>query len=408
MIGLKRNMLFLGVVTLFTIGCDTEEKDVTPSVTAPESYVFERDGSSTVSYSGQTDRIAMATELASAMTDVDGASQENLLAMFRNEGPNGEDVSPFESAELNSSTKSIKSKVASSKDFFSANTTEAALYKNAFESMIAAQVTEIFPAWETLAAKGMAGQIADGSSTRFVSAKGLEYNQLLAKGLIGALMLDQINNNYLSNAVLDEADNRANNDAEVLEDGKTYTSMEHKWDEAYGYLFGASADGENPLNTLGSDDAFLNKYLGRVEDDSDFAGIAKEIFDAFKLGRAAIVAKNYTLRDEQAESIRENLSKVIGIRAVYYLQSGKNAISNGNYGSAFHDLSEGFGFVTSLRYTRKPNSSEPYLSAEEINTIVIEGLESENGFWELTPEFLDQASAQIASAFGFEVSSTIN
>ena len=40
------------------------------------------------------------------------------------------------------------------------------------------------------------------------NAGGLEYNQLVNKGLIGALMVDQMLNNYLSAAVLDEADNR--------------------------------------------------------------------------------------------------------------------------------------------------------------------------------------------------------
>ena len=49
-------------------------------------------------------------------------------------------------------------------------------------------------------------------------------------------------------------------------------------------------------------DSFLNKYLSRVEGDSDFAGIAEEIYNAFKLGRAAIVAKDYTTRNVQADS----------------------------------------------------------------------------------------------------------
>ena len=48
-----------------------------------------------------------------------------------------------------------------------------------------------------------------------------------------------------------------------------------------------------------------------------------DVYDAFKLGRAAIVAKNYTVRDEQVEILREKISMIIGIRAVYYLQGGK-------------------------------------------------------------------------------------
>jgi hypothetical protein len=78
--------------------------------------------------------------------------------------------------------------------------------------------------------------------------------------------------------------------------------MEHKWDEALGYLYGLEEDETAP--ELGVD-SFLNKYLDKVEGDSDFAGIADEIYDAFKLGRAAIVAKNYTVRDEQVEILRE-------------------------------------------------------------------------------------------------------
>ncbi len=75
-----------------------------------------------------------------------------------------------------------------------------------------------------------------------------------------------------------------------------------------------------------------------LKEMSDFAGIAQDIFDAFKLGRAAIVAKDYELRNEQAEILRTKISEVIGIRSVYYLQQGKNAIEAQNFGTAFHDL----------------------------------------------------------------------
>ena len=48
--------------------------------------------------------------------------------------------------------------------------------------------------------------------------------------------------------------------------------------------------------------------------DATYAiGIADAIYDAFKLGRAAIVAKDYTLRDEQAAIIKVELSKVVGV-----------------------------------------------------------------------------------------------
>jgi hypothetical protein len=43
--------------------------------------------------------------------------------------------------------------------------------------------------------------------------------------------MDQIVNNYLSKNKLDDGTNKINNTNKVLEDSKTYTTMEHTWDE---------------------------------------------------------------------------------------------------------------------------------------------------------------------------------
>ena len=377
-----------------------------PVIDLPESYSFSREGQSTVDFSGQTTRILMGEELISAMLDFDNATAETLLEMYRNETATGGDANPFARADLNAATKSIKSKVAASRDFFFTNTTEASVIKNDFETWINAQVNEVFPARNNLAAEGVAGQLADGTSTRWVNAKGLEYNQAVGKGLIGALMLDQALNNYLGTAVLDEADNRTNNDNEVVADGQVYTTMEHKWDEAFGYVYGTSVDPSNPNATIGEDDSFLNKYVGRVESDADFIGHADDIFQAFKTGRAAIVGKAYDLRDQEAALLRIRLSEVIAIRAVYYLQQGKNGLDQDvpNYGTAFHDLSEGFGFIYSLRFTRRPNSNEPFFTREEVDGFLndIYG-DLPNGFWDVTPATLDAVSDAIVAKFGFTI-----
>ncbi len=394
----------LAMLSLVAVSsCDNDDNK--PSVEAPATYSFMRDGQSTVSFSGQTARIQMATELIGEMKDFDNATLITALEMFRNETANGGDANPFASAELNASTKSVRSKTAASRDFFSTNVTEATAIKQDFENWITAQINEVFPNENTAAAAGTAGQIADGSSTRYISAKGLEYNQAVNKGLIGALMLDQMLNNYLGTAVLNEASNRADNDAGTVASGKTYTTMEHKWDEAYGYLFGTSVNPTNPVSEIGNEDAFLNKYLGRVEGDSDFAGIAQKVFDAFKLGRAAIVARDYTVRDEQAVVLRDLLSQVIAIRAVYYLQQGKNGLSQNPpaYGQAFHDLSEGFGFVYSLRFTRNPQTGASYFTKSEVDGFINSLVGNGNGFWDLTSATLDQISNSIAAKFDFTV-----
>ncbi|WP_420379764.1 DUF4856 domain-containing protein [Gilvibacter sp.] len=369
-------------------------------IEAPLTYSFDRDGATTVAFDGQTTRIRMAEEVVGALLDFDNATAESLSAMYNHQ----EGESNFQDAALNASGKNLSSKTAASRDYFFANTAESAAIRAAFESYLEKQVTEVFPGELQAAEPGVAGQLADGSSTRWVAPNGLEYNQLWIKGLIGALMTDQMINNYLSPAVLDEADNIENNDNEVVEDGKNYTTMEHKWDEAYGYLFGNSPSASNPLATLGDDDSFLNKYLGRVENDADFAGIAQELFDAFKLGRAAIVGKNYQLRDEQAAIIQERISEIIAIRAVYYLEQGRLALEQENYGTAFHDLSEGYGFIYSLRFTRNTVTGAPYFNRTEVDAMLAQLMEQgPNGLWDVTPAILSDLAETIAAKFSFTV-----
>ncbi|QLE02106.1 DUF4856 domain-containing protein [Galbibacter sp. BG1] len=390
----------LAVSTLILASCSNDDDNMggneTPEVTAPATYTFERGSESTVSFSGQTTRIAMAAELTGAMMDFDNISEELLLNMYTNEN------NPFSEASLNESTKNIKSKVAASAAYFATNTVLSNKIKADLESSLKAQVNEVAPNKEVIASKGVAGQIAATGSTklRYVSATGLEYNQVFAKSLIGGLMLDQVLNNYLSNDVLDEGDNQANNDNDVVEEGATYTTMEHKWDEAYGYVYGASQDPANPNTTLG-DDSFLNNYLGRLEADEDFQGIAADVFNAFKLGRAAIVAKNYVVRDEQADIIQEKLSLVPAVRAVHYLMGGKAAIEAEDYGSAFHELSEGYGFVYSLQFTHNPETNAPYFSNEEVEGFIAQLMEGENGLWDVSPEVLEEISVKIAAKFNF-------
>ena len=394
----KIALSLLVVGSIFT-SCSSDDDNTNVNIqqiATPLTYSFERNGESTVDFNGQTTRIAMAGELTSALMD-ETNSEAQLDGKFAHlEGDND-----FSDANLNASDKSIRSKVAASKDYFSSNTTLANVIKSDFDAWISDQATNVFPNWNATASAGNAGQLqqAGGGSIRYINAKGFELNQLVAKGLIGGLMTDQILNNYLSPAVLDEGSNIQNNNNGVVEDGKSYTTMEHKWDEAFGYLYGAEADPTMPV--LGAD-SFLNNYLNRLESDEDFAGIAQTVFNAFKLGRAAIVAKDYDLRDAQAQIIKENISKVSAVRAVHYLQAGKTKLAENDMASAFHQLSEGFGFIYSLQFTRQPNSDNPYFTNAEVMAFTAE-LSEGNGFWDVTPETLDAISESIAARFNFTV-----
>lgn len=395
--------LFVGL-SISLVSCGDDDGG-SISIAEPETYVFDRDGESTVSFSGQTTRILMAEEIIDALLD-NTLNEATIDAMYAHVGG----VNDFEDGAnfgLNASDKNVRSKTAASSDFFSANTTDAVAIKEDFDGWISMQVSEVFPKWETEATAGQAGfiQEAGGGPIRYINAKGLEYNQAFSKSLIGALMVDQILNNYLSTSVLDAETNVEDNDAGTLVEGKPYTNMEHKWDEAYGYAYGAAVNPVDPNLTIGADDSFLNKYIGRLEGDSDFAGIADEIFNAFKLGRAAIVATDYATRDAQAEIIREKISIVIAVRAVYYLQQGKAGLeaSSVDYASVFHDLSEGYGFIYSLQFTRRPNSDLPYFTKSEVESMIDDLMGGTNGLWDVTTATLDNISNEIAGEFSFTV-----
>lgn len=387
-------MALVAMASISLTSCDNDDEiTTTNNVVAPATYSFERNTESTVNFSGQTIRIQMADEIDAALLNP-SLTEAAIAAMYSHQqGQNN-----FSNADLNTSDKNTRSKTAASRDLFSTNSVDAAAIKEDFDRFITGQVTEIFPAWYNIATPGVAGQLqeAGGGAVRYMNGKGLEFNQAFVKGLIGALMVDQINNHYLAISVLDEASNREDNDLTVLVTGKNYTTMEHKWDEAFGYLYGNELNIENPVLNV---DQYLNKYLNRVEGDADFAGVAQDIYDAFKLGRAAIVAKDYVLRDAQADIIQEQLSELIGIRSVYYLQQGKNFLAN-DKATAFHDLSEGYGFIYSLQFTRNPRTNLPYFTKVEVDSFLAQ-LMTGNGFWDVTPALLDQMSDDIAARFNF-------
>ena len=111
---MKKTILFsaLTVSTLFLISCGDDDDDVitidpdtSTEVVVPSTFVFERDGESTVSFSGQTSRILMAEELISTMNDFGTASIDLLLDIYANEND------PFANQDLNESTRNIIGKI---------------------------------------------------------------------------------------------------------------------------------------------------------------------------------------------------------------------------------------------------------------------------------------------------------
>jgi len=408
---MKKTIILFGlsIISLAVTSCSDDNDDSIAGFNyeTPSTYTFDRNATSTVDYSGQTIRLQMLDEMGdyikTAAKNGTVADEDVLSEMYENTN------SHFSTNALNTSGNQLKDKTAASKDYFSllhggGSTAEQNSVRTFFED----QFTNAQSASQgNDASAGVAGAYLDGSSTRLFAANGLEPQQILLKGLMGATLLDQICNNYLSINKLDAATNRENNTNKVLEANKNYTTMEHNWDEAYGYIYGS-----DDLTATPNVFKYWSSYINQVNADSDFNTLKADIDLAFRKGRAAIVANDYVTRDAQIAIIKTKLALVPAVRSVFYLQEGKAKLSVDKGAKAFHALSEAYGFIMSLRYTNKPGTNNPYFSKAEVDAMLASLTSGTNGLWDidtLSPK-LDVISEQIATRFNFTVAqaATVN
>jgi len=399
-----KNLLLAAMPFLFAsiTSCSNDDSttEETFNYTVPATYAFERNAVTSVDYSGQTSRLLMLDEMGNyfktSATNGTVADDVVLSEMYLNTN------NRFVGTDLNTSGKQLKDKTAASKDYFTlylggGSTAEQVSVRDLFETQF--DNADLASQGATASA-GVAGAYLDGTSKRLFAANGLEPQQVLLKGMMGACFMDQVVNNYLSLNKLDESTNRADNTAKVLVAGKSYTTMEHTWDEAYGYIYGA-----DNLTVTPNVFKFWSSYINQVNADTDFNTLKGDIDLAFRKGRAAIVANDYAARDAQIDIIKAKLAMVPAVRAVFYLQEGKGKLATDNGAGAFHALSEGYGFIMSLRYTNKPGTNSPYFTKAEVDAMLASLTSGTNGLWDidtLGPK-LDAISTQIAAKFGFKV-----
>ena len=375
--------LFILAFPLFIISCGSDDDGNLPvEITVPDNYEFLRDGMSTVSFSGQTTRLNQVDEIYLALNS-NTYNETQLDEMFA-------DGAGFTDSALNGTGKNVRGKTSAGCAAGSSAT------QAQFDAQIADFANNVVPAWSNDASAGIAGKLTDASRSIHVNAKGHEIDQTFVKGLIGGMTLDQIVNNYLQPCQLESGSRKDDNTNGVLSSGKNYTDMEHKWDEAFGYLYGQEEDAKRA--DLGSapngKGTTLNKYFKKVN-DSNQPGIAEIVYNAFKKGRAAIVAGDYQVRDAQANIIQIHLSKVIGYKAVDYLNGYMSKMAAGNTADAFHALSEGYGFIMSLQFTNN-GSNAPYFTKAEADAM----LAKIDDFWTVQDSDLTSMVNDIKSKFG--------
>jgi hypothetical protein len=369
----------------------------TPSVyTVPTSYLFnDANNISTIDVSGQKTRLIMLEQMGSLMGGTNPVTEGTLLEMFDGTG--------FTVDSLNTSGKRLSDKTAASVDYFSNNLAEKNDIINAFKLQL--KEAAIATSANVEASAGIAGYYMDGSKKRYFSANGLEPQQVFLKGMMGACLMDQALNGYLSAVKLDGGSTKENNTNRVLVSGKNYTEMEHFWDEAYGYIFA-----NDNLTASPAVYKYWSSYINQVNADPNFNTLKDNIVKAFIKGRAAISNKDYTTRNTQIAIIKKELSKVPAVRAVYYMNEGKVKLSTNNGKAAFHALSEGYGFIWALRFTQNPDTKMPYFSKEEVQALLDRLMKGKDGLYDvdyLNSE-LDKIAIEIATRFGFTVEQAID
>ena len=280
----------------------------------PNTYTFyDSNGNNTVSFSGQTARMDMLSEMTSYLKTANTSGGSNqldgaiLLSMYDNSYLGWSDQ------DLVDNGKQLKSKTA----------------------MQDIGVQEQFETWMTEAA---AATPPTEVGHYHQAASGHEWTQLIEKGLMSACFASQMTANYLANITSDD------NTAAIDPQGdKFYTQMEHHWDEAYGYFTDTTNYPTNGTNR------FWGKYAYNTL--NTILGSADAISLAFITGRAAISAGFTQDVPAQVTIIQAEVRKMVAGMAIHYLNSTKQKVADGeSQNKVNHYLSEAWAFIYGIQF----------------------------------------------------------
>ncbi len=234
------------------------------------------------------------------------------------------------------------------------------------------------------AEEGKAGYLPDGEKKRFLNAKGVETEQLIKKGLIGALQLNKFN----------EASRKAIMTKDVEECKKALA-------EAKKYLLGTATNKTTKDEYKKAGNAF-GKYMMSTAGSTKYKDIHIQIFDLFE--EAEKNTNNAGLFANTMTELNKKVTTVVAFRAVHYMAKYAEKIREDFTGKATHELSEGLGFAYSLQYAYTGTHQSPfyYLTAKEAKKIADVNLWTEAKD-KSGKSLLDTEAERIAEMFGFTV-----
>lgn len=342
-----KKLLLPVLVLSLTFSIQSCKKEKT-TYDVPSTYNFKN-----VDYSGQTYRLAMLTELSTEMKKANtsgiSVSAQLLKDMYANAN------NPFSNDTLNTSGKKLKDKTF---------VTEQSVIEGYLEAHATASQSA------TAGSNGVAGVVQVGSAKYLFDANGLEYTQLVEKGLFGSLVYYQIAAVYLGTDKMG---------AQVA-----LADRQHHWDEAFGY-FGVPVD--FPANTTGT--KFIGKYCN---DRNALLGTNAAIMNAYLKGRAALNNGDEATVTEQIAIVRDNIEKVLAGTAIHYINEALANASNDAVRN--HTLSEGIAFARALKFS--PTKKITDAQQAQIDTYF------SNNFYTVSTTDLQAAKNLLSTIYGFD------
>ena len=319
----KKRVLSLIMISMFIYtGCeddhDHDDDDKVVKITEPATYTFNSrfaDGVSSVSYSGQVVRNLLINDIKTQMgTDAGAKNPATLVSMMANDNADRAILSA------------------------SGMTTVQTKYHDISTSHLNDRLTAVasytIPGYDANAGALVNGWVQETVANGKTRATGIRLDQMTQKTLWGAISYWQATSKYMSKIPGD--------DNTVAVEGKSYTAMEHHWDESFGY-FGAALDyntGYTDDNDRKSSPYFDSNSDGKIDFKTEYnvgwavtaakrdlctgcdAGLdfTKTIFDAYIKGRTMIVNQEPLAQIlEQRDLIMATWEKVVAAVTIHYI-----------------------------------------------------------------------------------------
>ena len=275
---LRRDLrTFPGLLIVFALVAACSESAGSEGEAVPETYTFERGGESSVAYTGQATRQILIEDLVGLMKTISDdvlngvnlgrySSPEAVYAFLTPLYEEGGAADPKRTipdlvADADSTLQStyadfndanLKSKLAgndSVTDHADWNAgafvgwETANLVVNAEGDLGAPDTPEslllaFFWTFSSQVAQGAVGTFPiDAATPLYITPEGHDLSQLVEKHLLGAVTFSQGTDDYLD----DDVEGKGLLAANEIDGDNAYTTLEHQWDEAYGY-WGGSRD----------------------------------------------------------------------------------------------------------------------------------------------------------------------